>query len=50
MFTLTSGKVYIGYYLSDPADLEQADAWLKILPIISGYRTIETKQVKLTTN
>ena len=50
MFTLSSGKVYIGYYLSDPADLEKAEAWLRILPIYSGYRMPDTKQVKLTIN
>lgn len=50
MFTLTSGKVYIGYFVHDPADLDRPDAWLRILPILSGYRVADSKEVKLTTN
>lgn len=50
MLTLTSGKVYVAYYLMHPANLQRADAWLRILPIYSGYRVSDSKQVKLTTN
>jgi len=49
-FTLSSGKVYIGYFVHDPADLDRPDAWLRILPILSGYRVADSKEVKLTTN
>ena len=48
--SLMYGKVYVTYLLMSPADMEQRDAWLKILPLYSGCRSPDDKKVIFTTD
>lgn len=48
MFTLNTGKIYIGWVKKEP-DPSQNSQYIRILPIISGYRVPETQEEKLIT-
>jgi hypothetical protein len=50
MITLEDGKVYCGYSELIPGDARASDAYLEILPMFSGYRESESKQVHLPVN
>lgn len=50
MFSLKSGKVYVGLVVSLPANLEGRCPWLTITPYLSGYRDKDTKKVTFVTN
>lgn len=47
--TMDSKKVYIGYVYGAPK-LEPHDSFVAILPLLSGYRSPETMDLKLTQN
>ncbi len=49
MFSLNSGKVYIGIVIDAPSDLAGTTQWLTIVPYFSGYRDHTTKKVTITT-
>ena len=47
--TLDNRKVYIGYVVNAP-NLDPKDAYVALLPILSGYRDASTMQLKFTTD
>jgi hypothetical protein len=47
--SLSSGKSYIGWIVSQPPTLESADGYFVILPAMSGYRNKDTKKLEITT-
>ncbi|MCK5355849.1 MAG: hypothetical protein KAJ63_12070 [Methyloprofundus sp.] len=49
LFTLESGKVYVGWAVSAPNPVQERKS-IRILPIISGYRDKDTQKVKFTTD
>lgn len=49
IFSLSSGKVYIGIVIDVPANLAGTTQWLTIVPYFSGYRDHATKNVTITT-
>ena len=49
LFTLESGKVYVGWAVSAPNPVQERKS-VRILPIISGYRDKENLKVKFTTD
>jgi hypothetical protein len=49
LFTLVSGKVYVGWAVSAPNPVQERK-FIRILPIISGYRDKDTQTVKFTTD
>jgi len=49
LFTLESGKVYVGWAVSVPNPSQERKS-VRILPIISGYRDNDTKKVMFTTD
>jgi hypothetical protein len=50
MLTLANRKVYIGHINWIAPHPEAKDAYIKIVPYFSGYRTMKTHQVKLRTS
>lgn len=49
LFTLESGKVYVGWAVSAPNPVQERKS-VRILPIISGYRDKDTQKVQFTTD
>jgi len=49
MFTLNTGKVYVGKVVRGPNPAEQRHA-VRIAPLLSGYRSKETHEFKITTD
>ena len=47
--TMTDGKIYVGFVAAVPPDPSAPDAYLQLLPTMSGYRDSDTKQVVFTT-
>ena len=47
--TLQDGKVYIGWARSGFAQIESADGYFLFLPIFSGFRDKDTKELNITT-
>jgi hypothetical protein len=47
--TLESDKVYIGWVASQPPSIEAADGYFAMLPVRSGYRDKDTRQLVVTT-
>lgn len=48
MFTMTDGKVYVGWISGLAVDDEtEKTEWISIMPVVSGYREKETKKVWL---
>lgn len=48
--SLKSGKVYIGYITREPETFTHEMKYTQILPVLSGYRETNTKELKITTN
>lgn len=42
--TLKDGKVYVGWVLSIPPQLDRTDTHIELLPVSSGYREPDTKE------
>lgn len=49
LLSVKSGKVYVGFVISKSSPEVSVD-WIKILPMVSGYREGDTKRVVFTTN
>lgn len=49
MLTLESGKVYVGFIQWTPPNPNATDNYIRILPMLSGYRRDETLEVEFTT-
>lgn len=49
MFTLNTGKVYVGWLVRAPNPVAKRKA-VRILPLLSGYRSNETQRVAFTTD
>lgn len=49
LFTLDSGKVYVGWMIRGPNPVEVRRA-VRILPLLSGYRDKDTHEVNFTTS
>ena len=49
LFTLESGKVYVGWAVSAPNPTQERKS-IRILPLVSGYRDKDTQIVKFTTD
>jgi len=49
MFTLNTGKLYVGWMVRAPNPVETRKA-VRILPMLSGYRNKDTQKVKFTTD
>ena len=49
MFTLNTGKLYVGWMVRAPNPVETRKA-VRILPILSGYRDNDTQEVTFTTD
>jgi hypothetical protein len=47
--SMKDGKVYIGFIQELPANPEDRNSYLEILPLQSGYRDKDTREMKLTT-
>ncbi len=47
--TMDDGKVYVGWVSYQPNRPQSVETYIGILPIISGYRDTETKEVTYTT-
>lgn len=47
--SMDDGKVYIGYVQELPPNPEDRNSYFEILPIHSGYRDKDTRELKLTT-
>jgi hypothetical protein len=47
--SMKDGKVYIGYIQDLPPNPEDRNSYLEILPVQSGYRDQDTREMKLTT-
>lgn len=47
--SMKDGKVYIGYIQELPSNPEDRNSYFEILPVHSGYRDKDTRQMKLTT-
>lgn len=48
--SLKSGKVYIGYITAEGDTNTDERKQVRILPVLSGYRTADTKELVITTN
>lgn len=49
LFTLSNNKIYVGWVIST-RNPKTEEAFLRFLPLLSGYREEPTHQVKFTTN
>lgn len=49
-FTLKSGKVYVGQVLNMPTDLANERKYVRLPPLLSGYRDATTHQLRFTTD
>lgn len=49
MLTIDSGKVYVGLIKSTPPNPGSDDSYIRILPVLSGYRKDGTHEVEFTT-
>jgi hypothetical protein len=47
--SMKDGKVYIGYIQELPPNPEERNSYFEILPVHSGYRDKDTREMKLTT-
>jgi hypothetical protein len=47
--SMKDGKVYIGYIQELPPNPEDRNSYFEILPVHSGYRDKDTREMKLTT-
>lgn len=50
MLTLESGKVYVGFIQWTPPNPNATDNYIRILPMLSGYRSDITQEVEFTTS
>ena len=49
-FTLKSGKVYVGQVLALPTDLANERKYIRLLPLLSGYREEGTHRLRFSTD
>jgi len=49
LFTLSSGKVYVGILVAATEDPNETKRFLRFVPVLSGYRADKTLKITYTT-